>query len=532
MSRISLNLTNIEQQLLRNLLQPVKATKAYTYFIVLTTVFVLPILLAGTSYIDDTARQVSGYYGWSSLGRYMTEMLMHLMNFSVSTMADMGIQMQVLLIPVLAFAGFVLARALGTDGKLRPITMLVGSLVVVNPFLLTNISFRFDSFSMVLAYALSIYAATYAMGRAHLSWQARATVITLIFIVAGLYQPEILLYAIVITLLWLNEYLSDSRTVSLKRYVNAVVLFLGGVVLYYASLKIFNFADIGTSSRGVLVPLNLHGFNIVAHNIYHGLGVCYSFMKNIEIRTIMLLSSVVAAAAFLRIVVKQWRQRGPLDNGFALFTPFIFLLLVMGPFALLISALTYQVRVLSTAIGFLVVPAVVMYSLTRRTTRAVWVLVLPALMVAYALNFSFTYGSALGSQREYDRLIYAKITYALSQHQEVANAKTVYIGGVASSPTSVQNQMVKRPLLTKMDINGDNTVWFVWNSLRNNHELEGINWYTGTADEEALRQVTCDTPNGGFVAGYNYFELRRLGDSEYVIWLIDPQARVSTFCAP
>lgn len=504
--------------------------RAYSAYVLLATLFFAPVLLAGTDYIDDNARRVSGYYDWASLGRFFTEALMHILTFSGPTMADPGRLMQILSIPTLAGGAYVFARAINNRSATRSPAIKVAAFIVAlplvfNPFLLANYAFRYDSFSMILAYSLAIAAACLVSSSA----QRVIGSVVIVFVVAALYQPMIMVFVVTTLLLWLYRWLMEEPR-SHTRAALSFVVFAIASTAYFITLKLFHFSNIGGDSRGILVPLNRHGADMALQNFINGLNTISLLFANGAgkfIAGLLILGLITGVGT----VVYVARRSNWYEKLIAPITVVIGLVMsIMGPFILMDSALTYQVRTLSAAIGVVVLVGLVAFISMRRGVPQATVVGLGVVLLfsAYVLSLSYSFGNALVDQRRHDAAVYDEIDDYLLNDSEVKSAKLIYIGGTASRPESIDDIILKRPLLGKMELANDNSTWYVWMRLRDDRVSKAnIQWYTQSKEEELFRQALCEQA-GADIFDHPYFSVYR-SEEIFVIWQHSSLAE-SDFC--
>lgn len=509
-----------------------KVTSAQAFGILLggAFLFVLPIILANVDYIDDNARRVSGYYDWGSLGRYVTEAIMHVLTFSGATLADPGRLMQVLSIPLLALCGWSVVRAIKGAKKAAIIDLSLGVVVVFNPFLIANLSFRYDCLSMVLAYYLAILAGIVAVKETRASLRTIVTATLLVLLSAACYQPMIMMTPVVVLILTFADCLRGDSSI-FRRLLYGACAFLGGAATYFLSLKVFHFSNIGGASRGAVVSLNIDGVRMVIHNFNGGIETVLHLFKSASGKIIFVsavLFGIVSCVIILRRMFAQKRWGGLC---FVIIAPILLTLSIMGPFVLMDSALTYQVRTLSAAIGLMMFIAVIAVILVREKMVILGGvgLVIVGVFALYSLSISSSYGSVLSNQRQHDRMVYDEIDDYVLNNPQMKEATTVYIGGSPSMPISVESVIRKRPLLQRMDIAGDNTTWFLWMQLKDSKALKAdIAWYTQSKEQEQMRRETCRISSG---ATYEnpYFSVYITGKTA-VIWQHDPLLS-SNYCS-
>lgn len=507
--------------------------------LLIATMFVLPILISNVDYVDDLARRISGYYGWSELGRFGMQFVMHILTFSASNMPNIGSFGQVLSIVPLSLAGYVAmvgaARSFGYEGKRIPVAFLfVGAVIVVNPTLVGNLAFRYDSFAMTLAYYISIHAAVLAAIRP--DYKRVVLSGALIIFAAFIYQPMVLVFLSVATGLTLVKFLcTKSDEVEVKVLTRAlsipVITFISSVVIYFISMKLFTPLD-SSGPRGELVPLDLGSINIIFYNISTAWQKYYLLFAPFGIRVILMVS-LVALLIILGYSLKGNLKSGVVKAGYILIVLMIVFLTIMGPFALMVSNLTVQYRTLSSGVVVIFCLSLIgLYGIFTRNfivrCAAMIVLFSTGSVLLYSVGYSYTFSSLLSAQRNYDMNSYSRVVSTLEEEIEDYATQVYRVGGYMGSPAEVLNTFNKRPSLELMEVAGDNSLWYVWTSLRNDHIGAAADWYTFKPDEEKLRGEYCLADKEPIAKGRGY-AIYDMGNY-YVIWFDGASATRGEFC--
>lgn len=175
-------------------------------------IYVLPIVLADRYYQDDLARSLYGATGWAGDGRPLTEWLMQLLSGGQATIVDLYPLPLFLGIAVLAYAMTLYARQAFPDWKGSALLTVALGLVVAQPFAMANLSYRFDSLTMLLALALCfvLYALSSTLGGLKLALAGAV----IAMLVMGLYQPAsgmFLVLAGIWLVFWLLDWLGSTK---------------------------------------------------------------------------------------------------------------------------------------------------------------------------------------------------------------------------------------------------------------------------------------------------------------------------------
>lgn len=237
-------------------------TKAFIVYLMVAVVFIAPIILANVYYLDDYVRSSTGTYNWTAVGRPLADLLMSVVSSSFgSTHADVGWFTQFATIPLLAIGGVVLL--VNTQPKISALSVMIGLFVVVNPFLLANILYRYDALFMVIAYLLSIAAASYQIVPKNKLKQSITA--GLLYLVAFfLYQPMVFVAIPIIFLIFFRDVYKKhpSKSILFNLGVRFAIL-AASVLAGYILTKVF----IPDVERSSLVPLDGQFFVTAYGNI-------------------------------------------------------------------------------------------------------------------------------------------------------------------------------------------------------------------------------------------------------------------------
>lgn len=114
---------------------------------VISFIYVLPIILTGSYYIDDMVRSVKGN-GWEQDGRFLPTYLMKAISPGLDVVDPYPFG-QILSAVIVSFSGYLISyKATGNKGTS---SVLSAFILTSSPFFLENLSYRYDSFMMGLS---------------------------------------------------------------------------------------------------------------------------------------------------------------------------------------------------------------------------------------------------------------------------------------------------------------------------------------------------------------------------------------------
>ena len=134
----------------------------FVFLLVLSLLYALPLLFDGRYYLDDLPHAMNGLTLWEQDGRPLASLVSSLASFQLPSftgpaLLDISPLPQILGLAALAFAASKLARAL-FNAPADVWRCLVVFPLVASPFMLQNLSYRFDALTMGLAVMLAVLA--------------------------------------------------------------------------------------------------------------------------------------------------------------------------------------------------------------------------------------------------------------------------------------------------------------------------------------------------------------------------------------
>jgi len=170
-----------------------KDKRFYLYITVACAIiYVFPIILSNTYYIDDMDR-VMYAYGLRHEGRILYDIVIQTLSFG-SHISDLYPYAQILAASLMAMAGYIIANLFDIEAKSK---FKISALVLfTNPFFVENLSYRLDSLTMSLSIFICILPFIYYKNT--IKFVLASIICTLCSLF--LYQQSILCYACMVLL--------------------------------------------------------------------------------------------------------------------------------------------------------------------------------------------------------------------------------------------------------------------------------------------------------------------------------------------
>jgi len=210
-------------------------------------VLLYPILRADRYYIDDLKRSLMGRTGWDSNGRWLTTLLMKLLQCYDHALVDISPFPQIAAIGVLACAGALIKRRYAIRSPF--VAAVIAFPLGAQPFFLENLSYKFDSLSMALALLLAMLPVIGMRADRRGAWLGSLS----LFGSLALYQPAINAFLVFTLSEWLD---AQSRMAT------------PGALLRRLMLRIVQFAVAMGIYEGV-IGIHIRGW-VAAHSRFAG----------------------------------------------------------------------------------------------------------------------------------------------------------------------------------------------------------------------------------------------------------------------
>jgi Glucosyl transferase GtrII len=441
-------------------------------------VYSFPIWLADRYYIDDLRRSITGLTLWEDAGRPFASWLTSIANFQypwkatlldAHVLVDTGPLLQILSIAILAVGATLLGLRI-FDQTIHSSMVFVVFPIIGSPFLLENLSYRFDALSMTAALTISIIAAlTIKHDKLDISIGA-----LLLFIAYGLYQPSVNVFIGTSALVILAELWNNNIYAWHIAYRNIAKFLIASLIYELAVLTLFPpWSEYGIKHSQMIIPTNADAFLLVIRNI-----------GNVGARITELLSDVpilcsVAVLSVMIFGVKVTSKGTVYQDKIVHFSVF-----AVSTLALLFSThgilLFLQNPILSprTFIGFTIVLVYMLFCVRAAVGSFTRVATICLVFPIYYLYFiAFTYGAAAKSQTEYDYQLGASIMQNLNSLGFQPESVLIFDGTQPRSPV-LENSKRSRIIDRLIQLHIDNQ--WLWGYIFMEHQ--GFHFTRSRAD--------------------------------------------------
>lgn len=211
--------------IIKELNKLVQNQKALTLTLILSVLYVLPLLIANVYYSDDHSRILYGH-GWNHDARFVNNWITKITAFSNDTFSLYPYSL-ILSALILGFTGYVLCEMWDIEkGKAIKWTSL---LLLISPFYLSNLPYRYDALFMSISIFFMVIPYVFFDNKRYFFIISSVC----FFLTLGLFQPSISIFFSV-GIIYLYSCLEKNELKGL--FLNAlfmVLSFLIGYFLYY-----------------------------------------------------------------------------------------------------------------------------------------------------------------------------------------------------------------------------------------------------------------------------------------------------------
>lgn len=387
---------------------------------ILFGIYVLPIILADRYYQDDLSRSLRGITGWTNDARPLTEWIMKWL-CGGNPIGDIAPLPLLLSVVILAYTLTLYFHHNMPDTNSVWMLLSIGFLVISNPFFLSNLSYRYDCFTMALALCAAIFA--YAIPNKLLSWKVFGLSFIMCMIILTTYQPCIGMY-IALCCLELFFMLLISE-IDRMRLIMRVLALVASVLIYY--FIIMKHYITGGSWQQEAYQLSFSSntglLNSVIQNMDRLLYLLNLYFAGVPtfitlLFIFLIIGGMVTTILLIGSVYKKYKIISIL---YILFLPaFIVLGSIMPLLILTPSIFSMSAHTLIVFCCFGLWSGIMIRFLSTKAKNLTIIMLIPC--IVFNMGFSYTYGNACKSQKQYDEYI----TYNMVHDIETINTNGQY----------------------------------------------------------------------------------------------------------
>lgn len=392
-------------------------------------IYVLPLMICNVYFNDDVARSIRGYYAWENNGRPLATVIMKFVTGGHSISIVDGSPFYLILgLVILAYTCTLFARKhLSTFSWISK--SMVMMFVVICPFLLENLSFKYDVLFMLLSLSIAYF--LYAFDE-QFSRIGRLIISSLfICVIFCFYQGSICAYIILAVFECIEGLLHNDQVKTVITRVIERIASLGiGAILYELIITYIVHLDAYSRDHSGLVSLNVQGLQHYMNNIIGYKHLIESIIPYFKVTLIILL--IACIVSIISVMYKKiWaEQKVTIIRKFVNTLGILLCVLLMIPVGLLpVTALKYPVFCPRTLIGLTAVSMMIGMALAYLAKKKRVIHILTVCILIFAFTFSASYANTLKAQKDYEEEIAQNVAYDLSKISVKQPFNRLAVGG-------------------------------------------------------------------------------------------------------
>ncbi len=426
----------------------------FVFLLVLSLLYALPLFFDGRYYLDDMPHAMNGLTLWEQDGRPLASLISSLVSFqipsfSAPSLIDISPLPQMLGLATLAYGAARLARAL-FNAPPDLWQCLVVFPIIASPFMLQNLSYKFDALTMGLSVMLAILASLPVSA----GWRTMIAGAVQLLAALCLYQAAVNMFVASSALICLA--LTWNRTEGFKTLVLANIAKLVLALLAYGLIIKLTGGLSGdyAASHSKLIALDSSALSALLFNFQFGNFFISEFVSDAPILAIVAAASILIFS--VQLIVHGSAYTAATRTIIALLGLIVLVLSIMG-ILLVLNQPVVRPRTL-LALSILLVYAGFAFHEIVRDQMQVWRWGL-ALATAWFFTLAYGLANAAHDQTRFDSYLASTIIADLQHSGFKPNDRLAFDGVQPRSPAAEnasRSKLIARIL--QMNMNG-NSEW-------------------------------------------------------------------------
>lgn len=361
---------------------------------------------------------------------------------------------------------FLMERFLNDYATITKFTLCAA--FVLNPFFISNMSYKYDSFPMYIALGLSIVSVFIRGKKSSVFWEFPISII--LISILCLYQAAL---SLIISLMALDLCISAIKNnINFRHQIYRAVTVIFSYIIYSKIIAphYLRFIYVDMSKH---IPLNHEGIILLKNNIKTSLNLLSHFYHGRLMHVCIISYTIIYILGIIFIICK--RQTGSQTNLWVRLGAYI---CGTGVIALCALSLTIflqnpdiQPRVLLGTFGFILSAPLILVSMSRAPVPQCFAMLLCIMQIIPTLGISFSFGNYLKQKQAHDSDAVKEIEFHLAHYTTNAQTKITFLNDNPSTP-SMNVKKAVHPLIADFAITqglGRNYDWYSRGFLKINN---------------------------------------------------------------
>lgn len=427
------------------------AIKPFLIFSLIYLGATITIVRANYNYIDDIGRAFSGYAGWDNFSRYISNYLSNYIHANIY-LADISPIPQLFTVVILAASSVIVLFVVTKKKQYHFIDYCAVLPLGLSPYFLECLSYKYDSPYMAISILASVFPAVFLMdaqnGKKLFTASFLGTlVVCMTYQAASGIFPMLVVFVCGLKLLERKEsHLEVVSAIGLSAfgYIMAILLFK-----FFIMLPVDDYASNSIPRFDELIP-----------TVFANYSKYFQLVRE-DFNAIWTLLVLFIVLSFILTVVVSNKENRLLNLTIALAIVVLSAALMFGLYPFL-SATIFAPRAMygfGAWIAFIGVATVAVIG--NRKQYFLSKLFIFALAWSF-FTFSFTYGNALNSQKQYTEYRTQDVLYAINKIYTDAETHELHITGSIGHAPAIRNTIAQYPILGRsvpVTLCGPGYVW-------------------------------------------------------------------------
>lgn len=419
-----------------------KDNKNFYMTLVISFFYILPIIISNRYQVDDVGRSLDGYTGWAKNGRPLADIISSTLSFGtpLPDSSPLGLILGVIIL-CLCISTYAKENFKAIDNNHRYVFLF---LFIANPFLIENLSFKFDVLTMCLSAGLIFL--VYSLPKKTI-WYIFS--VALISASLMLYQASIGLYPIlaIISILHFDKCKKNIKAQFSELSIRIIVLFIAYLITHLFTYKYVATHDY-SKVHSEIIPLGKDGLEILRNNYLRSISIMDLYFKSTE-RWIVFSYAILFYILYSLHAFKISKDLARGLTKTALVAFYMTLPVFVFSFSFLHIALlklpVWNARVFISFGGFLLFVGVITFSVIKSNIVR-FVIITPIIYLSFLHVYSF--GNASSAQGKNDDVIMSSISYDIKHIRDKKTELSIYGWMPRSKP--LEKTIERLPLIRSL----------------------------------------------------------------------------------
>jgi hypothetical protein len=402
--------------------------------------YCIGIIISGRNYLDDYGRYTHGYTSWSSNGRPFADLVMNIINLG-NPIVDISPLPLVIAVFFLSVMGVMISIKFAKDANVMALSA-ISITIISNPFLLENLSFKYDVLAMCLSMLVISLPFVAVRDDANQTYKFFIAS-TCVFLSLGLYQSSIGTFIILTILecIYISSTIIKSNKISIYNAVKRASQLFVGYVFYNLVIVRTLINDEYTRSHSELISFNADGIKIAINNFSGYIGLLNSYIISLPKSVVYFYFVTIAICSLYCFTSFIKKNRNLFGASLVLASPFLFILFSFAHLLILKDPVMSS-RVM-TSFSATLISLAIMICICVKDNRARAIIISPIFCCSMVIAMS--YSNASRAQNEKDDQVAQSIYFAAST--KLKDVKYVYFTGEIKFAEQRQLAISRFPVL-------------------------------------------------------------------------------------